>query len=218
MIGIGDAITFLSALGALIYGLRWMIRKKAALYFQMIIGAVGCHILGYLFDLCELFVNGALSEGFTIGYLGTIGCFLSLLTANFGCVDGMLDDRSPAMRKSRYLALLAPVTLVLLLVPNLLGDVPMETKISYVFVWVPAIFSAYFNLKHALIPDMGFGFVKAIRPFNVSALIFTVLQLLHLTLWNFFDWIPLMISGIVLGVACWIMVVMAKRGVERWVL
>ena len=76
MIGIGDAITFLSALGALIYGLRWMIRKKAALYFQMIIGAVGCHILGNLFDLCELFVNGALSEGFTIGYLGTIECFL----------------------------------------------------------------------------------------------------------------------------------------------
>jgi hypothetical protein len=96
--------------------------------------------------------------------------------------------------------------------------VPIMTKVVYSMLWIPAIFSSYFNLKHTIIPDMGFGFVKAIRPFNIAALAFTFLQLIHLTVWNFCGWVPLMITGIIFGASCIVMVVTASKGVAKWVI
>jgi hypothetical protein len=133
-------------------------------------------------------------------------------------MDGIMDDGSPQIKKCRYIAFLGPAAAIILWIPNMFSDAPLATKIVYSILWIPAIFSSYFNLKHAIIPDMGFGFVKAIRPFNISAFSFTVLQLFHLTLWNFCDWIPLLISGILFGSSCIVMIVMADKGVKKWAL
>ena len=48
-------------------------------------------------------------------------------------------------------------------IPNYFADSPYYTKLSYAFIWIPAIISVYFSLKHAIIPDLDFGFIKAIR-------------------------------------------------------
>ena len=106
----------------------------------------------------------------------------------------------------------------ILWIPNMFADVPTITKVVYSILWIPAGMSLYFNLKHAIVPDMGFGFVKAIRPFNIAALSFSFLQLIHLTLWNYCDWIPLLVSGTMFGATCILMVVMADRGVKKWIL
>ena len=218
MQGLGDGVVvFLAAIG-LIYGLYVLITKKLPLYFVLSMCAVLCLMLGYIFDICDYIVNGVLAEGYLIGYLGSTGSFLFLLTASIGYMDGLLDDGSPPMKRCRYIALIAPVIVILLWVISMLADVPMGTKIAYTILWIPAIFSTYFNLKHAIIPDMGFGFVKAIRPFNVAALSFAFLQLIHLTLWNYCGWIPLLISGIIFGSSCIVMIVMTDKGVKQWVL
>lgn len=216
MLGLGDGIVFVMAISALAYGIYIVISRKPPLYFQLNLAALSCYVLGYLFDVCEFFVSGILSGGFLIGYLGTIGCFLFLLTMNFAYMDGILDDKTPMMKNARWLALFAPLLLMALLIPNLLSDAPKETKIVYFVVWVVGSLSAYFNLKHILIPDMGFGFVKAIKPFNIAALSFTFFEFIHLTLWNFCDWIPLLFSGALLGVSCLAMVITADRGIKRW--
>lgn len=213
---IGEVIVLLFSLIALIYGIRHLMLRRKVLYFQLIVGAVACNILGFLFDVCELLVRGNLSEGFTTGYLGSIGCFLFLLTASYGYMDSIVDDHTSRMKKFRIIAFLAPATCLMLLVLNFFSPVPWQTKVSYVFVWIPATFSSYFNLKHAMIPDFDFGFIKALRPFNVAALIFTLSALSHLTVWNFFGWIAMVISGVSLGVSCVVMIVMAKRGVDAW--
>lgn len=218
MMGLGDRIVFLSAIIALGYGVFAVGFQRTALYFKLIVGAIFCHFLGFLFDICEYYTSGTLSEGFTISYLGSIGCFLFLLTANFAYLDGVIDDRTPAMKKSRFFALLAPLCVILILVLNFFADVPLDTKICYAVLFFPAIFSSYYNLKHAIIPDMGFGFVKAIRPFNMIAFTFTILQLVHLTLWNFCGWLPLLVSGILLSVSSILMMILARRGVKKWTL
>ena len=218
MTGLGDGIVILMSVIAFGYGMRMIILKKPPFYFQLIVCSVACYILGYLFDVCEYFVTGVLSGGYLIGYLGTIGCFLFLLTAGYGYMDGIMDDRTANMKLCRYIALASPVFCIALLIPNLVADVDIVTKIAYLLLWAPAIFSSYFNLKHAIIPDMGFGFVMAIRPFNIAALSFTFLQLIHLTLWNFCDWGVLLVSGILLGSSCVAMMVMADKGVEKWTL
>ena len=218
MLGIGDGIVALLATVALVYGLYIAITRKLPLYFQLSVATVACLLLGYIFDICYYIIHGLSEEGYMIGYLGSIGSFLFLLTASVGYMDGIIDDGTPKMKKCRYIALIGPVIAILLWVPNMYADVPTITKVVYSILWVTAIFSSYFNLKHAIIPDMGFGFVRAIRPFNIAALAFTFLQLTHLTLWNYCDWIPLMISGIVFGSSCIFMIITADRGVKKWVL
>ena len=216
MLGIGDGIVFLMAAIALVYGFCVLISKKQPLFFKLSMATVGCLMLGYIFDICDYIVNGILSEGYVIGYLGSIGSFLFLLTASVGYMDGIIDDGSPQIKKCRYIALIGPVAVVALWIPNILADVAGEIKLVYSVLWIPALFSLYFNLKHAIIPDMGFGFVKAIRPFNIAAVCFTLLQLIHLTLWNYCDWIPLVISGMLFGASCIAMVVLADKGVKKW--
>ena len=218
MIGIGDGVVVLMSIIALVYGLYVSTSRKMPLYFQLSVATVACLLLGYIFDICDYIVNVSLPEGYLIGYLGSIGSFLFLLTGSIGYMDGIVDDGSPQTKKYRYIALIGPIVAAALLVPNIFADVPTSTKVVYSILWIPAMFSSYFNLKHAIIPDMGFGFVKAIRPFNLSALSFTFLQLIHLTLWNYCDWIPLLISGFIFGSSCIVMVVMADKGVKKWVL
>lgn len=216
LLELGDGVVFLMSVIALLYGVYMLISEKPPLYFRLIVASVACHILGYLFDICEFLTTGVLSGGFLIGYLGTIGCFLFLLTAGWGYMDEIIDDRTAGMKPYRWGALVAPATALVLLIPNLVVDIPTPTKVIYAILWLPAIFSTYFHMKHAIIPDMGYGFVKAIRPFNLAALSFTFMQLIHLTLWNFFGWIPLLISGILFGASCTVMMIMADRGVKRW--
>ena len=218
MKGLGDGVVVLMSAIALIYGFYISTSRKLPLCFQLSMASVACLMLGYIFDICDYVVNGVLSEGYFIGYLGSIGSFLFLLTSSIGYMDGILDDGTPAMKKSRFIALIGPVLVAALWVPNMLSDVPVATKVVYSILWIPAMFSSYFNLKHAIIPDMGFGFVRAIRPFNIAALSFTFLQLIHLTVWNYCDWIPLLISGIAFGASCIIMVIMVDKGVKKWAL
>lgn len=218
MVGLGDIIAFISAVASLIYGLCAWRGKKVPFYYQLIVVAIACHALSFLYDVCELFTIGTLSDGFNIGYFGTIASFLFLITASYGYMDGIMDDKTQAMTVSRTLALLAPLMIALLFIPNIFADVQIATKVWYFIVWVPALFSTYFNLKHALIPDMGFGFIRAIRPFNLAALLFTTSVLLHLTLWNFCGWIPLLVTGSMVGASCFIMMISAKKGVEGWTL
>lgn len=218
VLGIGDGIVVLMCAVALVYGIFMVVTRKLPLYFKLSLGAIACLMLGYIFDICDYLVHGLLSDGYLIGYLGSIGSFLFLLTASVGYMDGIMDDGSPQVKKCRYLAWIAPVLAAALWVPNMFADEPDATKVVYTILWIPAMFSSYYNAKHALLPDMGFGFVKAIRPFNIAALSFTFLQLIHLTLWNFCGWITLMISGIVFGASCIAMVIAADRGVKKWVL
>ena len=218
MLGLGDGVVALLAAVALIYGFCVLISKKLPLYFLLSLATVACLLLGYTFDICDYITNGIVEDEYVIGYLGSIGSFLFLLTASIGYMDGIIDDGSPKIKKCRYIALIAPALAAVLWVPNMFSATVVETKIAYSILWIPAMFSSYYNLKHAIVPDMGFGFIKAIRPFNLSALAFTFLQLIHLTLWNYCGWVPLLISGIVFGSSCIVMIVMADKGVKRWVL
>ena len=98
---LGDLIALTSGLIGLIYLVISLIKEKKGIYFQMIACAIGCFVLSYLYDVCEILTAGTLSEGFSVGYLGVIGCYLFLLSADYGCMDGIIDDGTSIMNKSR---------------------------------------------------------------------------------------------------------------------
>ena len=215
-----DILPLLATLGTFIYGVKNFFKKGKAYYLQIVTMGMGCYAMGSFYHLCQSITTGDLADGFTAAYLGRIGFFLFLFTANFGQMDGLLDDRTPSLKKYRYIALIAPATAALMYLPCAFADMPYSTKISLSFLWIAAIFSSYFNFKHAIISDLGFGFVKAIRPYNICALILAFTELLLQVLWAYYDaayiLIAIMIVTVVFSVMSVVTMIALKRGVEAW--
>ena len=168
---VAEVVPLAATLFSFIYGLNRFFKKGKPLFLQTITMAMGCHTLGSVYHLCQTLTSETIVEGFTPAYLGRIGFFLFLLTASYGQMDRIVDDGSSKMRPARMIALLAPIAAVLLYIPNCtIEEVPNATKITYAFVWIPAIVSVYFNLKHAIIPDLDFGFIKALKKYSFFVL------------------------------------------------
>ena len=202
---------------SLIYGLRHFFKKGKPLFLQSLTMAMASHTLGSVYHLCQTITSDTPVEGFTPAYLGRIGFFLFIITASYGQMDRIVDDGTPPMRKARRIALLAPACALLLYIPNaLVDDVPISTKVAYALVWIPALFSVYFNLKHAIIPDLDFGFIKAIKPYNFFVLGLALAELLVLTAWDYYDGAFLVISTLLFAALCVCTIVSAKKGVEKW--
>ncbi len=173
-------------------------------------------MLGKLFGLVSFLTVGGLPEHFHVGYLGTFGCFMFLFSANFGQMDGFIDDGSKATRKYRFWSLSAPGILALGMIPLFFSPASTAMRIVTVIVLIPALLSSYFNLKHLIFPDMGFGFVKAIRPCNLCALALAALcqtelissawqvEFLHITI------------AILLSPVCVLLIFAAERGTRLW--
>jgi hypothetical protein len=214
---IAEFVPLAATLFSLIYGLRHFFKKGKPLCMQSITMAMASHSLGSIYHICQTLTSNEITEGFTPAYLGRIGFFLFLITAHYGQLDRIIDDGSPNMRPARLAALIAPLCAVLLYIPNaLLEDVAMATKVVYALVWTPAIISVYFSLKHAIIPDLDFGFIRAIKPYNVFVLCLGFAELLCLTAWDYYYPVPLAIAAIAFGALCICTMVAARRGVEKW--
>lgn len=214
---IAELVPLGATLFSLVYGLRHFFKKGKPLFLQSITMAMGSHALGSIYHMCQSLTSENVVEGFTPAYLGRIGFFLFILTASYGQLDRIVDDGSPGMRKSRIIALLAPVLALLIYIPNALPeDIAVSTKVVYALVWLPAMISVYFNLKHAIIPDLDFGFIKAIKPYNLLVLLLSFSELLCLTAWDYYYPVLMAVSSVVFGALCICTMVLARRGVKKW--
>ena len=216
-IWIAELIPLSATLFSFIYGLRNFFKKGKPLFLQSITMAMGCHALGSIYHLCQTLTTETVLEGFTPAYLGRIGFFLFFIAASYGQMDRIVDDGSAKIRPSRYVALIAPVLAGLLFLPNaFMDDLPLETKISAFLVWVPAMVSVYYNLKHAIIPNFDFGFIKAIKPYNVLAVCLGFAELCCLTAWDYLYSAPLLITSVIFAVICVAPMFVAKKGADKW--
>ena len=214
---IAELAPLFATMFSFIYGLKHFFKRGKPLFLQTITLAVGCHALGSIYHLCQALTSDALIEGFTPAYLGRIGFFLFIITASYGQMDRIVDDGSPKMKPCRRIALIAPICAALLYIPNcIIDDVPIQTKVVYALVWVPAVIAVYFNLKHAIIPNMDFGFIKAIKPYNILTLCLCFSELICLTAWDYYNAMLLALSAVVFSALCICTMIAAKKGVEKW--
>ena len=214
---IAELMPLSATLFSFIYGLRNFFKKGKPLFLQSITMAMGCHALGSIYHLCQTLTTETVLEGFTPAYLGRIGFFLFFIAASYGQMDRIVDDGTPKVKPSRYIAIIAPICAGLLFIPNaIMEDLPLPTKISAFLVWVPAMVSVYYNLKHAIIPDCGFGFIKAIKPYNILAVCLGASELCCLTAWDYLYSAPLVITSILFAVICIATIMSAKKGADKW--
>ena len=214
---IAELLPLCATLFSFVYGIKNFFKKGKPLFLQSITMAMGSHALGSIYHVCQTLTTETVLEGFTPAYLGRIGFFLFFLAASYGQMDRIVDDGSKKLRSARYIALLAPLCAILLYLPNgLMEELPRATKIAVLLVWLPAIFSVYYNLKHAIIPDFDFGFIKAIKPYNILAVCLGFAELLCLTAWDYLYNTQLVISSAIFAGLCVALMIVAKKGAERW--
>ena len=214
---IAELLPLSATLFSFIYGLKHFFKKGNPLFLQSITMAMGCHALGSIYHVCQTLTTETVLDGFTPAYLGRIGFFLFLITASYGQMDRIVDDGSKAVRPSRFIALIAPLCAVLLYLPSgFMVELPVATKVSVLLVWIPATFSVYYSLKHAIIPDLDFGFIKAIKPFNILATCLGFAELLCLTAWDYLYGLQLVITAIFFAGLCISTIISAKKGAEKW--
>lgn len=217
---IAEIVPLLGAITATVYGLFAFFKKNKALYPKIVTAAMGCYALSCLYHICQTLLFEDPAEGFTATYLGRIGFYLFFLTANFGQMNGIMDDGTPKMKPSRYIGLLGPLLAALLFGVVLWAEMPLSTTITYLIVWIVAALSMYYTLKHAVIPDLGYGFSKAVRPYNISAFILSALDLLTLSVWACYDvafgFVIIAITSTLTGITMLITIRNLKVGVMRW--
>ena len=214
---IAELVPLVATLYSFIYGLNKFFKKGKPLFLQSITMAMGCHALGSIYHLCQTLTTETVLEGFTPAYLGRIGFFLFLIAASYGQMDRIVDDGSEKVKPSRFLALTAPMCAVLLYLPNaVMEDLPIATKVAVLLVWLPALVAVYYNFKHFIIPDLDFGFIKAIKPYNILATCLGFAELLCLTAWDYLYNTQLVIFSCVFSILCVAMMRAAKKGAEQW--
>ena len=214
---ISELVILSGVIIALMIGKNAWITSKRAWFPKFIAAGLGCMTLGCLHDTVYLFVTGSYAKNIYIGYLGVIGCFLFLISASYGQLDGIFDDRSKSNMKYRLLAMLAPIAMILIYIPILrMDNLSKIMKILNFIGWIPMIIASYFNFKHAILPDGGFVFVNAVRPYNVAAVIFGYAQVVYLAMSLLEKPQMAVICAVILAISACGMMYFAKRGAEKW--
>jgi cell division protein FtsW (lipid II flippase) len=198
------------------YGVVRFFKKGKALYLQMIVGGLGCMMLGRVFQFVTLLTRGMLPEGFHIGTLGIVGGFVFFLSANYGQMDKLLDDGAKENRKYRLLGLLAPLLMAGIYCLIFFFNPGLESMIVYGVMTAIIMFASYFNLKHFIFPDVEFGIIRSIRGYNLIALLLGVLSVGEITLMLWNKTVPLLILYIAICVVSIAVVPVLEKGVKKW--
>ena len=198
------------------YGAIRFFKKGKALYLQMIVGGLGCMMLGRVFQFVTLLTRGTLPDGFHVGMLGIMGGFVFFLSANYGQMDKLLDDGARENRKYRLLGLLAPLLVAGVYAPVLLFSIGLETGIAYGVMTTIVMFASYFNLKHFIFPDVEFGIIRSIRGYNLIALLLGVLSVGEMILLAWGKQIPLLILYVAICAVSIAIVPILEKGVKKW--
>ena len=210
-----NIIVFVFAFVSFIYGAITFFKPQKAIYGKMIVLAMLCIVFGRLFNIVRLLTGGNLYQTFQLGVLGTMGSLLFFFSSNYGTLDSLVDDRSDEYKKYRLTALAAPAVAVLLYVfLFLIGDAQMIWKVQVGVIVVFIALSSYYHLKHLIIPDVDFGVIKKLRPYNSMALIYMTASVLELFALSRGNEVLTLISGILLGASVLAMMLLTIRGLD----
>ena len=125
---IADIIMCVASFLSFMYGLFTLLVGKKALYLKMVVMAVACVMISRMNIMIQYLTTGKEIQIFHVGLLGLVGCFLFLLSSNYGEIDRLADDGSKQFFKYRALSWLAPLVLLILYVQVFLMGIAASTS------------------------------------------------------------------------------------------
>ena len=206
----------LCAAAGFLYGARLYLRPKKPLYASMIVLGLGCLMLGRLYQCVRLLTGSEITVSFQIGVLGIVGAFSFFFSANYGLIDSLVDDGSPAFARYRRIAWAGPALIALFYLPVVFSPIAAAGKVICTVVAVFIGLACYFHVKHLVIPDVDYGVVKCLRHYNALALALGAVSMLEMAAlaWEI-DWLVALVT-ILLCVISLAMVPVLDRGVKAW--
>lgn len=110
-------------------------------------GAMFCFLLGEVYWLTYLSIEGAPPSGFHVTDLSFIGYYLFLITGDFGLMNGIICKEA-GKRRARFAALAAPAAMVVLSAALIQLGRNAFTTIVYL---IPSGILTYFALRNLLV-------------------------------------------------------------------
>jgi len=206
------ALLFVFGQGAHLY-----LRKKKALYLQMIVLATGCLFLSRLFDLALLISAQTYLELFHVDFFGIIGCFVFIFGANYGQMDSLVDDGDRKLRSYRLIPLSMNLLPGYFIIRLLTSGASLLVKIEYTIVLLVLAHAMYYNLKHLIIPDIEYGFVRCFRRYDLLMLLLEHLFLAELCFRVFGSFgIGMAVVYILTTAAFLFLIPTLRKGVSLW--
>ncbi|MCR5586383.1 MAG: hypothetical protein K6F77_02505 [Lachnospiraceae bacterium] len=214
---IANIFTLVCALIGFIWGGILFLHPRKALYAQMITLALGCIAFGRLFNVIRLLTGGSITERFQLGFFGMVGSLMFFISSNYGAIDSLIDDGTKKFKKYRAISIIAPcVAIILYLVLFIAAGEPKLWKILGGILTAFIVFSSYFHLKHIVFPDVEFGIVKFLRPFNAVALLYDIAILVECSAMGRENNKVMIVSTFITGVFTALLMPMVVRGVRKW--
>lgn len=214
---IANIVTCLCAFGGFIYGLVRVTQGRKAIYLLMIIMAVGSMAFGRLYQIIRLLTGGEIYNEFQLGVMGVIGSLIFLFSANFGVMDSLADDGKSEYRKYRLIPLIVPVIeLAIYIVFFILVDCPLVLRVVAGGLFLSAMLSGYYHLKHLIFPDVDFGVIKCLEKYNFLALIYSFLCITEMVLIAGGSQVLTSVAEVLMGIILLLMVFAVERGFKKW--
>lgn len=201
----------------LIYGLTAAFRQKQSLYFKLMVFPIACQFFSRAFTLVTLLCYREMPDGFNIGLLGYAGFYLFLYLPNVGVIDHLLDEQKKGITKQKLISAILPAAEAAVAVSLLFVQrASIAVRISFLVLALLAGLAGYFNMKHALTPDVEGGIVRTLRKFNFVCILFEVLTLAEVGLFFFGSYSPIVLAA-VLGVFYVGFLPFLKKETKKWI-
>ena len=215
-----DLAALLFSLIGMVLAVITLLKHYKIMYLRMICWGVICAFFARLFHVVVMLLFHQVDFNISMATMGVFGSLLFLLSANFGQIDGLVDDGSRRAKKTRLIALIGPLLIIAMYAYYIISlgelDIMLSAHINVAVVGVVILPCIYFNFKHLIIYDVEGGIVRSLRPYNALAVLYELLVMaewiaLHMGFVYTYS-VTLVVQGIIL--LC--LVPAAGRGVKKW--
>ena len=183
----------------------------------MIVLGVGCIAFGRLYQVVRLLTGGDILHEFQLGILGVIGSLMFFFSANFGAIDSLADDKSKKYSKYRLIAFAAPLAALALYIGFLLFlGAPRLWKIIGAVVTFFIMQTTYYNLKHLIFPDVDYGVINCLKPYNAAVLFYALFCIADIIAMSRESQIAVAIVSAEIGITVLLITPLLAKGVKKW--
>ncbi len=211
------ALALAISIFAFVHGAVKLFKKGKPLYCQIIMWAVGCYCLQGIED-CIVYLCGDFSDTGIVGQIALCGCFIALLSANYGTLDNIVDDRSQNNSKYRRLALIAPAVYGTVSFAAVAHIFPLDNFVAsmYGISFLSMTVASYFNLKHLLLPRDELGILPCTKMCNMICLIFYAFAVLLILIYGRVSDTVSNIVNVIMAVLVLALTLAAEKGEKSW--
>lgn len=218
MIKTFELLSFAVSAAAFGYAAFYLFRPKMPKCFQLYVCAAGCYMLEELWVIVNSLLGNGSQDGLvTVRLVGFFGCLCFMLSANVNGFDKVVDEGQN--RKARALAFIAPVSLLMLYALYAFSPFNAE-PVSVIVIGLisisPALFAAYFSLKHLLLTKDAMGFLEITKKINIFALIFYAANYAYPLAYLYCPKRLMSAYDLLLAVMLFVMAVLCRKGANRW--